>query len=696
MKLCIIIILLISLSSIELFGFEFNVNDRIKTRDYYKKNFDLIYGNPKYSNRDEFKRIYHTLTKRTRNKIQKFISVVHKHVPEQILMPLIYWRFLRHNKVKTANVLTYLFLDKILVLRDYAEDPRSLNRIQIHNILREVTRINDLRTDEIYSTVFPLLEVKSSLLANLKEDKVFIQALMETNLFTLDLAQKIGHKHSYVLDQYGFIPGNKVQFLSQKESKIALAKWFNKNIIHNGGVLNFNAPYIEMPYRNSYNGHILFKTDPILHSVKNLIDLSKESILIDMFLMGGTIGATLAEYILDKTKEKLVLNKNFKVLILHDYENHNEMEKEVMPVFTYLKNRINKDRELNKAIILLQANLQRHVKGVYPIPSTLLRNKKNDHSKVLVIDANSNSPEALIGSKNLTDHFGGYFLDTAAHIIGPAAALVQASYFYDIDAALTTIQEEKEAFTLKDHGFSNQQYLSRKKEILKKFKIKRINYPYIGSDRVRIAESDVDGKIKNTRNILIDMILKAKKSIYMDQRFLYDSHIVDSIIKKKISIPSLDIKIIIDNNRSNQFGGFPNTFFISDLIHHGIEIRTRDNFTLKQKYPNGKAHTSYQETHRNMTLIDGHTALTGSSTISPFSHEGHSREMNVQIYSNQQVKRYESQFLQEWNDDKKTLIVDIENFQAIIEGKSLSKPYSSLINNMATMIIRNKKNINKK
>jgi phosphatidylserine/phosphatidylglycerophosphate/cardiolipin synthase-like enzyme len=191
------------------------------------------------------------------------------------------------------------------------------------------------------------------------------------------------------------------------------------------------------------------------------------------------------------------------------------------------------------------------------------------------------------------------------------------------------------------------------------------------------------------------MILKAKKNIYMDQRFLYDSHIVDSIIKKKISVPSLDIKIIIDNNRSNQLGGFPNSFFMSDLIKHGIKVRTRDNFILKQKYPNGKSQTFYQETHRNMTLVDGHIALTGSSNISPYSNEGHSREMNVQIYSDQQIKRYESQFLKEWNDDKKTLIVDVENFQAIIGGKSLSKPYSSLINNMAAMIIRNKKNLNK-
>jgi hypothetical protein len=691
MKSFLSFFLFFSLYSFNLHSFEFNINDRIQTRDYYKKKFDLIYGNPKYSDRNEFKRIFHTLTKPTQKKIERFISSVHHHVPEKILRPLIYWRFLRHNKKKTADILTYLFFDKVLILRDYSENPRYKKRIQVHNLLREVTHINTLRTDEIFTKVFPLLKEKSALLSGLTEEKVFLQALMETSLFTIDLSKEIGKKNIYLLDHYGFIPGNKVQFLTHNEIKTDSIKWFNKNIIYNGGVLNFDAPYIQMPYRNSYNGHISFKKDSILKAVKKLIDTAEESILIDMFLMGGTI----AEYLLDKAKEKLVLNKDFKVLILHDYANHQELEDEVLPVFSYIKKRIIKDTELNKSIILLQANLNRHSNGQYPVHSNLIDHQKLDHSKIIVIDANSKSPEALIGSKNLTDHFGGYFLDTAAHIIGPAAALTQASYLYDIEAALTTDIEEMNSFIYKNKGFDNKRYLPSKDSIIKAFKIKRAQYPYIGSDRIRLAESDVDGKIKNTRNILIDMILNAKKNIYMDQRFLYDSNIVDSLIKKKISVPALDIKIMLDNNRSNQLGGFPNTFFMSDLLKHGIKLRTRETFSLKQKLPNGKSKTFYQQSHRNMTLIDGIIALTGSSTLTPFSQEGHSREMNVQVYSDQQIKRYESQFLKEWNNDKKTLVLDIENFQAIISGKSLSKPYSSLINNMAAMIIRNKKHINK-
>ena len=217
-------------------AFEFNLKDRIDTRTFYKDNYGLIFGSEKYSDKLIFKKIYHTLTKPTRDKIDHFIKVTQTHIPEQILMPLLYWRFLRHNKTKTANILTYLFMDKILILRDYSENPIYKKRIHISNRLREITHINDLKTDQIFSKIYPLLKEKSSLLAALTDEKVFIQALMETELFTIDLQKEIGHKQTYLLDHFGFIPGNKIQLLNKYNIKRKSAVWFNKNIIYQGGV----------------------------------------------------------------------------------------------------------------------------------------------------------------------------------------------------------------------------------------------------------------------------------------------------------------------------------------------------------------------------------------------------------------------------------------------------------------------------
>ena len=470
------------LSLFFLFFLPFNINateidlsDRISTQNFFRENHDLIYGSTKYSDRTHFKKIYHTLTLRTRKRIDHFIKSTKPHVPEKILMPLIYWRFLRNNKTNTAKTLTYLFFDKVLVLRDYAEDPLNPTRIKVHNILREVTRLNQLNTDEIYKKVFPLFKEKSKLLANLKQDDVFIQALMETQLFTLNLREILGHSRSYQLSPYGFIPGNKVEVLHDSRTSREDINWYNQNVIFNGGVLDFNASFIQMPYRNSQKGHLAFKKDPLLKSLKKMIDNAQKSIFIDMHLIGGTIGATFIEHLLDKTKEKLLINNNFRVLILHDFTSSGMIKKEVMPVFKYLSDRIKKDKDLENAVFLLQSNIQRHQNEIPLLLNENFSHSRIDNSKVMVIDANTKSPEAWVSTKNLTDHDGGYHFNSASHIMGPAAAIIQNSFVKDIEAALTNKISEQNLFYSKNLKFENSRYISRRKEIIDSFTIKRNN-----------------------------------------------------------------------------------------------------------------------------------------------------------------------------------------------------------------------------
>src|SRR5690606_35879344 len=114
-------------------------------------------------------------------------------------------------------------------------------------------------------------------------------------------------------------------------------------------------------------------------------------------------------------------------------------------------------------------------------------------------------------------------------------------YYEDVAAALTTDPKELAWFFYKEDGLDNRHHLERRQQILDWFKIKRSHYPPVGDQVIRIAEADVDGRLKNVRNILIDMIIKAEKHIYMEQLFLYDKYVVDALIKRKIQKPELDI-----------------------------------------------------------------------------------------------------------------------------------------------------------
>ena len=76
-----------------------------------------------------------------------------------------------------------------------------------------------------------------------------------------------------------------------------------------------------------------------------MISEAKESIFIDIFLFGGTLGATLAEHLIDQTLIKRKTNPNFKALLLHDYATNYNMKDEMMPIFRYIKKRIERDND---------------------------------------------------------------------------------------------------------------------------------------------------------------------------------------------------------------------------------------------------------------------------------------------------------------------------------------------------------------
>jgi hypothetical protein len=66
--------------------------------------------------------------------------------------------------------------------------------------------------------------------------------------------------------------------------------------------------------------------------------------------------------------------------------------------------------------------------------------------------------------------------------------------------------------------------------------------------KVRLARLLPKQKIIEIRPILVYMISRAQKEILIDQFFIFDAHIVQSLIKRKIQKPQLDIRILMDHN----------------------------------------------------------------------------------------------------------------------------------------------------
>lgn len=487
-------------------------------------------------------------------------------------------------------------LNKLLILRDQIDHPLRNNKQQALQQLKLLTAQPQINSFNIYEKTMAnkFITNKAKSLSKIKDINNFAQSLLNDEF----ISEKISSTDDYSLSYLGFIPGNQVQLISDNDQSEERVKWVNDRIMFNGASLDWSKAYMKMPTKSDIinyekipvnnRPHIVFAKDPIFMKIRDMIDQAEHSIFIDIFLFGGTMGGTLAKYLIDETIKKQRKNPKFHTILLHDFATDYNMRPEMLPVFYYIRDRIagktfvaGEQKVPPGVVNLLQANIQRHTPGIpFGLSNLIEKNEttfpmiekrstyyesKIDHSKVIVIDGNTHRAQAYFGSKNWTDHSGSYYYDNAIWVKGPVANLVQYSYYDDIEAALTLDTEERKWFYFKDKGLSNEHYLDRRDEILNNFKVTLDKVRTAGSETVRIAEANVDGRIKDTRNMLIDMILKAKSHIYMEQLFIYDKYINDALIKKLIQNPLLDVRILADHNGNFGMNGLPNTLFMKEL-----------------------------------------------------------------------------------------------------------------------------------
>lgn len=227
---------------------------------------------------------------------------------------------------------------------------------------------------------------------------------------------------------------------------------------------------------------------------------------------------------------------------------------------------------------------------------------------------------------------------------------------------------ERKWFYYKEQGYSNEACLKNRHQILSWFKLKRMMFPAVGNQVVRLAEANVDGKIKDTRNMLVDMISKAESHIYMEHLFIYDKYINDALMKRKAQVPGLKIRILADHNGNFAMGGLPNTLFLDQMLRHGVEIRARRTLGIEARFPNGKTQGYHQENHRKITSVDGKV-----------------------------IGGFEDECTAAWNDDKQVgPFYETERLQLQLSGKTLSPEVSKIINDLGATLLRAKDDIEKR
>ena len=362
------------------------------------------------------------------------------------------------------------------------------------------------------------------------------------------------------------------------------------------------------------------KKPNIYGQVMKAINSAQKTIFIDVFFLGGSIGATLAKRLIERVNE----NKNLWVYFINDRNNPLGYNIEMAPVYNYLRAYAEKFAEDRIVLVAPEVELKRTafpaIADLLLKDSTLLSalttaeqiglagqlnfypKGKSDHSKVVIIDAlDKVHGVAFVGSKNYTDSSGGIAYDEVTKIQGPAVAVIQDSFYHDLKLALQQLKGVT--------PFSNPQYLTdlyaknfndgekntdaQIKKILAKVDVLNrsglsgvtdLNWPVQGETPLAIGENNAYGTIRTALPQVIAAIRSADKQIIISEQFIYEPSVVRALkeqVSKKIQgNPNFRVYILLADmadhfDPKKQFSHIPNVSFVDEFISADSKIQVK-------------------------------------------------------------------------------------------------------------------------
>ncbi|TCT13991.1 cardiolipin synthetase 2 [Natranaerovirga pectinivora] len=239
------------------------------------------------------------------------------------------------------------------------------------------------------------------------------------------------------------------------------------------------------------------------------------------------------------------------------------------------------------------------------VPLVNLRVNFRNHRKIVIIDGY----QGFVGGFNVgKEYIGkvkkfGYWRDTHLKIIGSAVDSLQMRF-------------------LLDWNYASRENLIRYE---KYFPTKVL----AGSNGIQIVSSGPDSKRQNVRNNYLKMIMKAKKSIYIQTPYLIpDDAILECL--KIAALSGVDVRVMIPDKPDHPFVYWASISYIGELIDAGAKC---------YKYNNGFLHSK-------VVTIDGLVSSVGTANMDIRSFKLNF-EVNAFIYNSKTTMELEKNFMED-------------------------------------------------
>lgn len=535
----------------------------------------------------------------------------------------------------------------------------------------------------------------------------------------LNLTSEFSNNPGHGISQTGWISGNAINYLNVTPTSPEIFNSLKPKVhlvselypLANKGSLEYFYSKNENEVFTAEEGFFTPDNDPvwnskfgILSEIKKAILKAEDTIFIDIFFLGGTMGVSMAKILIKQIETK----PNLKIFMLRDNINHLTYDKEMKPVFNYL---LAYSLKHPTKLIISPSHINSHNSGLPGYLSSYINESwlelagintgtkaslspihlgiKSDHSKVLVIDAKGENPVAFVGSKNWISSSGAICYDDVAMIQGPAALVVQDDYYFDMFYALRYEIREKIIDLWAKEGWSSEHYrpdlpiTSKIINILKPFDLinrnekgegdlsQNVLAPIKGDVVLRTGMNNVDSTVKSALDQNIQSILFAKNRIYINDQYVFDRNIINALLIAKSKNPNLDIKLILEPVLDSPIPGMPNLLFADILTKAGIQLKFK-------KKTAGDAEIR-QEYHAKTLSVDGKYIIVGSANKDFNTMYGSFREEQLDVFDPKATKIHDILFQERWNNPNETYEVftkftfDLPPQLRGIDGKGLTR-----------------------
>lgn len=545
---------------------------------------------------------------------------------------------------------------------------------------------------------------------------------------------------NFVQHYTGFIGGNKVEQLTSNpndpQTILSLATLNSKlkKSIPQGGKKSYVDMTVDdfkalMPTPDAALSNLLLENEgvPKDHHIyspmvpgtneKNIfgeiyksIQNAQESIFIDVFFLGGSMGTSLAKKLIEKSQS----NPNLSILILNDRNNPLGYDPEMRIAYNYLRAYSEK---FQPKLYILKPNIALKRTALPPFVDLLVDDNaiksimsveaakqlidksggypkgKSDHSKVFVIDGLRPTGVAYVGSKNLTDSSGAIATDESTRIQGPAVQVVLDSYYYDLLEAFTLDKYKKsESKDLSPQQRKELQAILAPVDVLGRYKGgQKVLAETAGNTLLQVGENNVYGTVRSPLEQDINLILNAKNQIIISDQFLYEAKVVEAIRAAVQKNNNLKVYIILASlvepvGTPKAFAHVPNNVFIGDLTSMP-QVKVKWKITpAKAAEALGQVQKQFGENlapeyHLKAISIDGVSfenrqscasgqaptgaipvMISGSANKDNMTMSGGFREFQVLVYDKLASSRHDCAFWSRWQNPDETEVAVANQF----------------------------------